>query len=71
MKSKKYWVVGAATALVMVSSPAVAATLSNGSGQSCGDASNLDVHTRLFCHGLADGPGLDRRCESQHDDERQ
>jgi len=38
MKSKKYWVVGAATALVMVSSPAVAATLSNGSGQSCGDA---------------------------------
>jgi hypothetical protein len=38
MKSRKYWVMGATAALVMVSSPAVAATLSNGSGQSCGDA---------------------------------
>jgi hypothetical protein len=37
MKSRKYWVMGATAALVMVSSPAVAATLSNGSGQSCGD----------------------------------
>lgn len=38
MRSKKYWVMGTTAALVMVSSPAVAATLSNGSGQSCGDA---------------------------------
>ena len=38
MRSRKYWVMGATAALVMVSSPAVAATLSNGSGQSCGDA---------------------------------
>lgn len=37
MKSKKYWVMGATAAMVLVSSPAVAATLSNGSGQSCGD----------------------------------
>jgi len=37
MKSRKYWVMGATAALVMVSSPAVAATLSNGDGQSCGD----------------------------------
>ena len=38
MRTNKYWVAGATTALVMISSPAVAATLSNGSGQSCGDA---------------------------------
>ncbi|HYH72114.1 MAG TPA: hypothetical protein VD764_02775 [Nocardioides sp.] len=38
MKNRKYWVVGATMALVTISSPAVAATLSNGSGQSCGDA---------------------------------
>lgn len=38
MRSRKYWVMGATAALVMVSSPAVAATLSNGNGQSCGDA---------------------------------
>jgi len=38
MNSKKYWVVGVTTALVLVSSPAVAATLENGNGQSCGDA---------------------------------
>ena len=38
MRMNKYWVAGASAALVMVSSPAVAATLSNGSGQSCGDA---------------------------------
>ena len=38
MRTKKYWVAGVSAALVMVSSPAVAATLSNGSNQSCGDA---------------------------------
>ena len=38
MRPNKYWVAGATTALVMVSSPAVAATLSNASGQSCGDS---------------------------------
>ena len=37
MRSRKYWVMGTAAALVMVSSPAVAATLSNANGQSCGD----------------------------------
>lgn len=37
MRSRKYWVMGTTAALVLVSSPAVAATLSNGSGQSCGD----------------------------------
>jgi hypothetical protein len=37
MKSKKYWVMGATAALVLVSSPAVAATLDNANGQSCGD----------------------------------
>ena len=30
MRSRKYWVMGVTAALVMVSSPAVAATLSNG-----------------------------------------
>ena len=38
MKNRKSLVLGAAVALVTISSPAVAATLSNGSGQSCGDA---------------------------------
>jgi hypothetical protein len=38
MKNRKTLVLGAAVALVTISSPAVAATLSNGSGQSCGDA---------------------------------
>jgi hypothetical protein len=38
MKNRKYWVVGATMALVTISSPAVAATISNASGQSCGDA---------------------------------
>ncbi|MBD3946871.1 hypothetical protein [Nocardioides ganghwensis] len=38
MRSRKYWVMGATAALVMVSSPAIAAELSNANGQSCGDA---------------------------------
>lgn len=38
MKHKKYWVLGATTALVMISAPAVAADLSNAEGQSCGDS---------------------------------
>lgn len=38
MRSRKYWVMGATAALVMVSSPAIAANLSNANGQSCGDA---------------------------------
>lgn len=38
MKNRKYWVMGATVALVAISSPAVAATLENGNGQSCGDA---------------------------------
>ncbi len=37
MRTKKYWVAAASAALVMVSSPAIAAELSNGEGQSCGD----------------------------------
>ena len=37
MRSRKYWVLTTTAALVMVSSPAVAATLSNANGQSCGD----------------------------------
>ena len=37
MKNRKYWVMGATAALVTLSSPAVAAELDNGSGQSCGD----------------------------------
>lgn len=38
MKSRKYWVMGATATMVLVSSPAVAATLSNGNGQTCGGA---------------------------------
>jgi hypothetical protein len=38
MKHKKYWVAGGVLALVGLSSPAVAAELSNAHGQSCGDA---------------------------------
>lgn len=38
MKNRKYWVAGATLALVTISSPAVAATISNAHGQSCGDA---------------------------------
>ena len=38
MKNRKYWVMGVTAALVTISSPAVAAQLENGSGQSCGDA---------------------------------
>lgn len=38
MRNRKLWVTGATMALVGISSPAVAAELSNGSGQSCGDA---------------------------------
>ena len=37
MKHKKYVVMGATAVLVAISSPAVAAQLANGSGQSCGD----------------------------------
>jgi hypothetical protein len=37
MRGKKYWVAGVTVALVGMSSPAIAAELSNGSGQSCGD----------------------------------
>ncbi|MFC7493471.1 MULTISPECIES: hypothetical protein [unclassified Nocardioides] len=36
--SKKLWAAAAAIALTSISSPAVAAELSNGSGQSCGTA---------------------------------
>lgn len=35
MKHKKYWVAGAVTVLVGISSPAIAAELENGSGQTC------------------------------------
>jgi hypothetical protein len=38
MQKKKYWVMAATAALVTLSSPAVAAELSNGNGQDCGDA---------------------------------
>jgi hypothetical protein len=38
MQHRKYWVSAAVVALVGVSSPAIAAELQNGSGQSCGDA---------------------------------
>lgn len=38
MKNRKSLVVTAAAALVTISSPSVAADLSNGHGQSCGDA---------------------------------
>lgn len=38
MKNRKYMVMGATAVLVTISSPAVAAQLANGSGQSCGDA---------------------------------
>jgi hypothetical protein len=37
MQKKKYWVMAATAALVTLSSPAVAAELSNGNGQDCGD----------------------------------
>jgi hypothetical protein len=35
MKHKKYWVTGAVVGLVAISSPAVAAELSNAEGQTC------------------------------------
>ena len=55
MRMNKYWVAGASAALVMVSSPAVAATLSNGSGQSCGDAIGVFHFVNNHTGGAAGG----------------
>jgi len=55
MKHKKYWVAGAVIALATVSSPAVAAELSNAHGQSCGDAIGVWHFVNNQTQGAADG----------------
>jgi hypothetical protein len=55
MKHKKFWVAGAVIGLVSISSPAVAAELANGSGQSCGDAIGVWHFVNNQTRGAADG----------------
>jgi hypothetical protein len=55
MRHKKYWVAGTVIALAAVSSPAVAAELSNGNGQSCGDAIGVWHFVNNQTRGAADG----------------
>jgi hypothetical protein len=55
MRHKKYWVAGTVIALAAVSTPAVAAELSNGNGQSCGDAIGVWHFVNNQTRGAADG----------------